>query len=110
MTKMNITLTPAALAHVEKMRANQPDAILRLAVKQTGCSGFSYVPVLETEVKADDHVFAQSNGLIVCVDPTSLPYLQGITVDYVREGLSSSFKYINPNATGSCGCGESFTT
>jgi len=81
---------------------------LRIAVQGGGCSGFQYGLTYEDTAKADDEVL-EFNGLKVFIDKMSLPYLNGTTVDYVDSLQGSGFKISNPNATGSCGCGESFS-
>jgi iron-sulfur cluster assembly accessory protein len=81
---------------------------LRIAVQGGGCSGFQYGLTFEDTAKPDDEVL-EFNGLKVFVDKMSRPYLNGTTVDYVDSLQGSGFKISNPNATGSCGCGESFS-
>lgn len=80
---------------------------IRVGVKTTGCSGLAYV--LEYVDVADDHdnIF-ESNDCKIFVDPKSITYLQGLTVDYVRNGLNEGFEFVNPNERDRCGCGESF--
>ena len=80
---------------------------LRLGVKKSGCTGFAYVVDYADEVGVDDTVFEQ-HGVKVVVSQDSRPYLDGITVDYRREGISEAFKFDNPNIKAMCGCGESF--
>jgi iron-sulfur cluster assembly protein len=83
------------------------DGGLRIAVIGGGCSGFQYQMSLDKQPAADDQVIEQ-DGLRVFVDTRSMLYLNGTTIDYV-DGLSGSgFKFDNPNARGTCGCGESF--
>ena len=103
-----ITLTPEAISKVKSILAEQKEESgLRIAVVGGGCSGFQYQMTLDKEPKADDKV-VDMDGLRVFVDTRSLLYLNGTTVDYV-DGLSGSgFKFDNPNAKASCGCGESF--
>ena len=80
---------------------------LRVGVKGGGCSGFEYVLELD-EKRQDDHAFGLEGGKVY-VDPMSLPYLSGSTIDYVESLQGSGFDIRNPNATGSCGCGSSFS-
>jgi iron-sulfur cluster assembly protein len=103
-----ITLTPEAISKVKSILAEQKEESgLRIAVVGGGCSGFQYQMTLDKEPKADDKII-DMDGLRVFVDTRSLLYLNGTTVDYV-DGLSGSgFKFDNPNAKASCGCGESF--
>lgn len=81
---------------------------VRFGVKRTGCSGFAYVVDLADDVGADDQVL-EIDGVSVVVDQKSLPLVDGTVIDFQRQGLNASFVFHNPNATGECGCGESFT-
>jgi iron-sulfur cluster assembly protein len=81
---------------------------IRLGVKTSGCSGMSYVMEFVDEVQEGDQVF-ESHGMTVVIDARSLPYMMGTELDFVREGLNEGFKFENPNAKSSCGCGESFS-
>jgi iron-sulfur cluster assembly protein len=103
-----ITLTPEAIAKVKSILAEHTDEMgLRIAVVGGGCSGFQYQMTLDKEANADDKVL-DLDGLKVFVDSKSVLYLDGTKVDYI-DGLSGSgFKFDNPNAKASCGCGESF--
>ena len=80
---------------------------LRVGVVGGGCSGFSYNLNFEEKAKADDTVLTL-DGLEVFVDETSMPYLRGMTIDYVSGLHGAGFKFLNPNATRTCGCGSSF--
>ena len=89
--------------------AQAPSAAgVRFGVKRTGCSGFAYVVDLAKQVGADDQAF-EIDGVPVIVDAKSLPLVEGTEIDFQRQGLNASFVFRNPNATGECGCGESFT-
>lgn len=81
---------------------------LRIGVKGGGCSGFSYLLDLTETQKDTDEVFEQ-HGIKVIVDPKSLLYLNGTTVDFKDEIMGRGFVFQNPNATSSCGCGSSFS-
>jgi iron-sulfur cluster assembly accessory protein len=81
---------------------------LRVAVMGGGCSGFQYALDFELEARPTDTVL-EFDGLKVYVDPVSSRYLEGVTVDYVFGMHGAGFKFENPKATGSCGCGSSFT-
>jgi iron-sulfur cluster assembly accessory protein len=108
---MKITVTPNAVAEVRKFmeeQGAQETAGLRVAVLPGGCSGFQYGLNIEDEPQEDDEVL-ESNGLRIFVDPFSAQYLDGVEVDYVTTMMGSGFTFKNPNATGSCGCGSSFT-
>ncbi len=81
---------------------------LRVAVRGGGCSGFEYALDFEGEARANDYVYDQ-HGLTVYVDAVSARYLEGTTVDYVLGTSGAGFKFNNPRAQGTCGCGSSFT-
>ncbi len=106
---MAITLTDNAADRVRSFLAKRGTGIgLRLGIKKTGCSGFAYVVNYADEIGAEDVVFDTSDVKII-VDRQSLELIDGTEVDYVREGLNEAFKFRNPNASGECGCGESFS-
>ena len=106
---MSISLTTSAAERVRSHLANRGHGIgLRLGVKPTGCSGFSYVIDYADAAKPDDLVF-EDQGVRVFVDSASFPMLDGTCVDFVRQGLNESFQFANPNVKAECGCGESFT-
>jgi iron-sulfur cluster assembly protein/iron-sulfur cluster insertion protein len=103
-----ITLTERAARQVQSMHAAQGDAQkkLRIFVESGGCSGFEYGMSFDLP-KAEDNVF-ETSGVDVLVDPTSLAYLIGVTVDF-DDGLhGKGFEIKNPNAQSTCGCGKSF--
>jgi iron-sulfur cluster assembly protein len=105
---MTITLTENAVKHVQNFLSKRGKGVgLRLGVRTSGCSGMAYKLEFADEVAAEDHQFACS-GVTVLVDPQSLPYIDGMELDYTREGLNEGFKFNNPNVKDSCGCGESF--
>lgn len=106
---MAITVTDAAASRVKKFMDQRNSSIgLRLGVKTSGCSGYSYL--LEFVDKAqDDDVSFEEKGVTFFVDPKSMTLLDGIELDFAREGLNEGFKFNNPNAKDTCGCGESFT-
>lgn len=87
---------------------NPEAAGVRFGVKRTGCSGFSYVVDLAAESKPDDSA-VEIDGIRLLIDPKSLPLVDGTVIDYQRQGVNANFVFHNPNATGECGCGESFT-
>lgn len=106
---MAITLTERAAEHVSKFLAKRGKGLgLRLGVRTTGCSGMAYKLEFVDESHAEDHTF-ESHGVKLFVDPKSMPYLEGIELDFAREGLNEGFKFNNPNEKARCGCGESFT-
>jgi iron-sulfur cluster assembly accessory protein len=104
-----LTITELAANKVQEFlqQNGRPAAGLRVRVVGGGCSGFQYQLALADESSADDQVFEQ-NGVRLFVDPRSHLYLDGTQIDYVEDIMGSGFKFVNPNSTGSCGCGESF--
>jgi iron-sulfur cluster assembly protein len=81
---------------------------LRVSVQPGGCSGSKYGLVIEDQNAEDDFVL-ENDGFRVFVDPFSAQYISGVTIDYVSSMQGSGFTFKNPNATGGCGCGSSFT-
>jgi iron-sulfur cluster assembly protein len=105
---MAITLTENAAKQIRKQLAKRGKGLaLRVGVKKSGCSGFGYTFDYAGELHADDHVF-ESHGAGVVVDASSLPFIDGSRIDFVKEGLNDSFRFDNPNTDSTCGCGESF--
>lgn len=106
----DIVFTEAAQKHLLTYLAKNPEHKgVRLSVKKTGCSGFSYVVDYVKCPENEDVILPLSDLYVVCVDKSSIPFLKGMEVDYVRQGLNYKFIFNNPNQTGQCGCGESFT-
>ena len=104
-----IHLTESAAAHVANFIAGRGKGEgIRLGIKTSGCSGLAYVLEFVDEVDSHDQVF-ESHGVKVFIDPKSLVYLDGLEMDYVKNGLNEGFEFNNPNQKGECGCGESFT-
>jgi iron-sulfur cluster assembly protein len=106
-----VSLTEAAAAYARTYLARQGQgAALRVRVTRAGCSGYGYAvePAQERDLAPTDRAF-ESHGVRVVVDAESLPLLAGTEIDYVREGLNGSFRYLNPKATATCGCGTSFS-
>ena len=109
LTYMTISITASANQRMRQFLAQTPAAAgVRFGVKRTGCSGFAYVVDLADTVGTDDQTF-QIDGVPVIVDTKSLPLVEGTVIDFQRQGLNAAFVFHNPNATGECGCGESFT-
>ena len=109
-TKLAVTFSDAAKTHVLSYLRKQASCKgIRLSVKKTGCSGLSYVVDYVDEPMADDIVMPLIDNYLVCIDKKSYPYLKGMDVDYVKQGFNAKFVFNNPNQTGQCGCGESFT-
>jgi len=105
---MGITVTEKAARHIARSLERRGKGIgLRLAVKTSGCSGYAYALEFVDEAQPSDQLF-DSQGVRIVVDPKSLALLDGTELDFVREGLNEGFKFNNPLAKASCGCGESF--
>ncbi|HEY5604070.1 MAG TPA: iron-sulfur cluster assembly accessory protein [Gammaproteobacteria bacterium] len=107
---MAVSLTQAAAQRVATMLEKRGSGIgLRLGTRKSGCSGFAYVVDYADNVGEHDQVF-ESQGVKIIVDTNSLPYLEGMEVDYRKSnGLNEGFEFNNPNVKNMCGCGESFT-
>ena len=108
--ELDLALTDEAVQQVKSLLAR--DKLeghgLRVAVSDGGCSGFSYKLSFEKEQRPDDIILEQ-NGLKVYVDRSSTPYLKGTVIDFLAGIYGGGFKFTNPNATGTCGCGTSFS-
>lgn len=106
---MAIQLTESAAKQIRAQLARRGRGLgLRIGVKKTGCSGWAYTYDYADEVQAADQVFEAHDAKLV-VDGESLAFMDGSTVDYVREGLKQAFRVDNPRVDATCGCGESFT-
>lgn len=108
---MNLTLTETAASEVHKFLEAEnvgTDGGLRVRVVPGGCSGFQYAMNIEEAPQGNDEVI-ESGGLRVFVDMFSAQYLENVQIDYVNSVMGSGFTFNNPNATGGCGCGSSFT-
>ena len=105
-----VALTDAALTEVKRLLDLQgiTEGGLRLGVKGGGCSGLSYTINFDDKIGEFDTV-TEVDGVKVIVDAKSAIYLQGMTLDFQKDLVSGAFKFINPNATKTCGCGESFS-
>jgi iron-sulfur cluster assembly accessory protein len=109
---MTMEITETAAVEIKKFMEGEeglPEtAGLRVRVVPGGCSGFQYSLNIEEASRQGDHVFDQQ-GVRVFVDMFSAQYLNGVKIDYVTGMMGSGFTFTNPNATGGCGCGSSFT-
>ena len=109
---IELTVTDNAAVEVRKFMAAEgvtgEEGGLRVSVQPGGCSGFKYSLVIEDRSAEDDFVL-ENDGFKVFVDPFSAQYISGVTIDYVSSMQGSGFTFKNPNATGGCGCGSSFT-
>ena len=108
---MALTLSESAKKQVKQLKEaqNLPESVfLRMGVKGGGCSGMSYVLEFDSEKGPHDKEF-DIDGVKVVVDKKSYLYLNGTTLDYVTQGLTGGFTFVNPQAKSSCGCGTSFS-
>ena len=109
---MTLGVSDAAAVEIKKFMTSEeglPEtAGLRVRVVPGGCSGFQYSLNIEEESRPNDNVL-DSNGVRLFVDMFSAQYLNGVEIDYVTNVMGSGFTFTNPNATGGCGCGSSFT-
>ncbi|MHB0776256.1 HesB/IscA family protein [Halomonas sp. WWR20] len=105
----HISITRAAAQQIRHVLDERGHGLgLRVAVKPSGCSGYSYVLDVADEIKDHEATF-EDHGVRVFVDPEALAILDGSEVDYVSEGLNRFFRFNNPNVKDECGCGESFS-
>ncbi len=106
---MAISLTDSAARRVRTYLSKRGGGIgLRLGVTETGCSGYSYVINYADQIDDADAVF-EDKGVTVVVDRDALRLIDGTEIDFVQKGLNQAFSFKNPNISGACGCGESFT-
>lgn len=106
---MAITLTERAASRVKTYLEKRGDGVgLRLGVKTTGCSGLAYTVDYADGINVGDMTF-EDKGVTMVVSPRNLAYLDGMELDFTREGLNQGFRFNNPNETARCGCGESFS-
>ncbi|MDE2419714.1 MAG: iron-sulfur cluster assembly protein IscA [Gammaproteobacteria bacterium] len=104
-----ISLSERAAVHVRDYLTHRGKGEgIRVGVKTSGCSGLAYVLEFVDQVDPHDQKFV-THGVNVFIDPKSMVYLDGLEMDYVKEGLNEGFRFDNPNKKGECGCGESFT-
>jgi iron-sulfur cluster assembly protein len=107
---MAVSMTPVAVNRVKELMTAQKldNAFLRMGVRGGGCSGMTYDLQFDNELRKHDKQF-EVDGVKVVVDVKSYLYLNGTTLDFVTQGLTGGFTFVNPNAKSSCGCGTSFT-
>ncbi len=108
----SVTLTNSALDRVREIKQKEAnhEKFLRVSISGGGCSGFQYIFELDEKSLEGDIKIAEENSQIIAVtDETSLPFLNGAEIDFVKELGASYFKVNNPNAKANCGCGSSFS-
>lgn len=104
-----LELTESARARILFCLDENKNLGLRLSLKKTGCSGLSYVLDYVNNPNPEDIVFDLTPDRFIFIDKKSFPFLRGLKIDYVRQGINNKFVFDNPNQTGQCGCGESFS-
>jgi len=106
---MSVTLTEKAAQQIKKQLEKRGQGIgLKLGVKKSGCSGYAYALDYADQLRGDETVF-EAYGVKLIVNPDDLSYLDGMELDYRREGINEAFQFNNPNVKATCGCGESFS-
>jgi len=108
---MTLSLTESAAQKILSLMKEDPQGtapLFRVMVSGGGCSGFQYSFSLDDVRHKDDHIF-EEQGVSIIIDEASLPLLEGAQIDYVEELIGASFQIKNPNASSSCGCGNSFS-
>lgn len=105
-----IHLSYAASSEVSRLRAkrNDPQLLFRLSAQPSSCLELSYGMTFDATIHSNDHVF-DCNGMQVIVDAQSLPAIDGLTLDYSEDLMGGGFRFHNPNAVQSCGCGNAFS-
>jgi iron-sulfur cluster assembly accessory protein len=108
-TQPIVTLTASTVEHIKKCLKNHSQGSgFRLTVKKSGCSGYAYVPKI-VQTPEENDIKLEQDGITVYIDAKSAPMIKGTVLDYVESGLGQKeMVFRNPNATGGCGCGESF--
>ncbi|MEI2581978.1 HesB/IscA family protein [Scytonema sp. PRP1] len=104
-----IQLSKAAATEIGRLKSKQqPNVLFRLAVKTGGCSGWYYDMSFDEAVQVGERVF-DSQGIQVVIDAESLEYIKGLTLDYSEDLMGGGFRFHNPQAKATCGCGNSFS-
>ncbi|MDO8843258.1 MAG: iron-sulfur cluster assembly accessory protein [Methylicorpusculum sp.] len=106
---MAVSITENAAKQIKKQLSKRGKGLgLKLGVKKSGCSGFAYTLDYADQLNADDVVFEQFDVKVI-TSTADLAVIDGIELDYRKEGINEAFKFNNPKVTGTCGCGESFS-
>ena len=104
-----VTVSEKAAARLKELMGEEKKDFLRVFVQGGGCSGFQYGMQIENEPQESD-IKQESSGIRIYVDPISIRYLGGATIDFVENTTGGGFKITNPDAKSTCGCGQSFST
>jgi len=104
-----VTFTESAVTHLAKQVETKSAKGILFNVREAGCSGFKYLLELAFEIEENTHSFDLSDQLKLYVKPEIMALIRGTQVDYIQEGVNHRLEFKNPNATASCGCGESFS-
>ncbi|MGR8952937.1 MAG: HesB/IscA family protein [Gammaproteobacteria bacterium] len=106
---MSVTLTEKAAQQIKKQLEKRGSGIgLKLGVKKSGCSGYAYALEYADQLQENEAVF-EAFGIKLIVKQDDLPYIDGMELDYRREGINEAFQFNNPKVKATCGCGESFS-
>lgn len=107
-----LTVTPIAATKIKELltQKNIPDHALRVFVAGGGCSGLQYGMAFEPNIQETDTVVQAADGVRLVIDPTSMMYVHGASIDFIDSLVGGGFRIDNPNAVSSCGCGSSFRT
>jgi iron-sulfur cluster assembly protein len=107
---MAIQLSPAAMAEVNRIKSKYPDpkAQFRIGIAAGGCADWHYTLAIDAQTATDDRTLS-CDGLAIVVNAQSWTYLDGLMLDYSEDLMGGGFRFQNPNATASCGCGNSFS-
>lgn len=104
-----VTVTEAAQAHFRKQLTGRDSDAIRLSVKESGCTGYKYVIDIVDQGESSDVEISLDNGVRLLVSAQAMGMVRGTQIDYTKEGLNRTLKFINPNVADECGCGESFS-
>ncbi len=104
-----ISVTPAAAEHFARTLEKNEAKALRISLKESGCTGFKYVIDEVQGPEEGDQAINLDNGIVIYLDPKHVAALNGMVIDYVKEGLNKNLVLNNPNVKDICGCGESFS-
>ena len=102
-----IKVTDEAISKAVAKLSHKGSEALLIGLKPSGCAGYSYVLEYCKDASKEYHTRFEFENLIVYINHKSLPLLEGMTLDYAYEGLNEGFKFVNPNLSTECGCGES---